>query len=89
MSRIDEEKKTEGFQTVEVQDSFLYKGRVEQIGIDCAYSPGEGSSTTVARDVVHEGSTVLFAKYSPHTQTVTIDGQDMKIIRTEDLIAVE
>ena len=77
VSKIEEEKK-EGFQTVEIQDSFLYKGRVVQLG-----DKVEDVPKFVA------GSVVLFAKYSPHTQTVTINGQEMKVIRTEDVIAVE
>ena len=100
MSRIEEEKKEEGFQTVQVQDSFLYKGKVEQIGEGSAYvisgtaptgsfGPGEITTGGTMTPLIKEGDVVLFAKYSPHTQTVTIDGQDMKIIRTEDVIAVE
>lgn len=99
VSRIDEEKKTEGFQTVEVQDSFLYKGRVEQIGEGSPYlitgtaptgsfGPGEITTGGVMTPLIQEGDVVLFAKYSPHTQTVTVEGQEMKIIRTEDVIAV-
>lgn len=86
VSKIEEEKK-EGFQTVEVQDSFLYKGKVEQVGEGCRYYQSE-NSTSPSKMLVSEGDTVLFAKYSPHTQTVPVDGQDMKIIRTEDIIAV-
>ena len=75
VSRMEEEQK-EGFQTVEVQDSFLYKGKVEQIGQEST------------NNHIQNGDVVLFAKYSPHTQSVTHEGQDMKIIRTEDVIAV-
>ena len=79
VSRIEDEEK-DGFQTVEVQDSFLYKGKVEQVGL--LESSTNGSTIKI-------GDIVLFAKYSPHTQTVPVDGQDMKIIRIEDIIAVE
>lgn len=86
VSKVEEEKK-EGFQTVEVQDSFLYKGKVEQIGNESQYYIAE-SSTHAARPLLTEGDVVLFAKYSPHTQTVEVEGQDMKIIRIEDVLAV-
>ena len=38
---------------------------------------------------VKEGAVVLFAKYSPHTQMISVEGEDMKVIRAEDIIAVE
>jgi len=56
LSKIEEEKK-EGFQTVEIQDSFIYKGRVEQIGIQ-------------NEPLLKVGAIVYFAKYSPHTQDI-------------------
>lgn len=70
-----EEPKAEGFQTVNVQDSFVYKGKVEQLG-----------HTSV--DGIREGDVVLFAKYSPDTQEVDVYNQIMKIIRVEDVLAI-
>lgn len=83
VSKVEEEKK-EGFQTVEVQDSFLYKGKVEQVGSD-NYA-GTGYTTDQSR--LQPGVVVLFTKYSPHTQSITHEGVDYKVIRMEDVIAV-
>jgi len=99
VSKITEEKKEGEFQAVEVQDSFLYKGKVEQIGQGKGYiaakgsvsSFGPGTITTNPDDepAIAVGAIVLFAKYSPHTQTINVEGEDMKVIRAEDVIAVE
>lgn len=75
VSRIEKEKK-EGFDTVEVTDSFVYKGRVEQIG------------EAVDADYVCPSNTVLFAKYSPDTQEVEHEGKKMKVVNVEDIIAI-
>lgn len=82
VSRLEEEKK-EGFQTVEIQDSFLYKGKVEQIGSEATGPTWDG--TTVVPPALTEGAIVYFAKYSPHTQEIN----GMKVVRFEDIIAVE
>ena len=87
VSKITEEKK-EGFQAVEVQDSFLYKGKVEQVGQGPSM-PVEYSGTNYVAPGITEGSIVLFAKYSPHTQMINVEGEEMKVIRTEDIIAIE
>ncbi len=86
VSKVEEEKKEGGFATVEVQDSFLYQGKVEQVGSTPLLLAG--SSTSAVEPIIKEGAVVLFAKYSPHTQSVKIEGQDMKIIRVEDVLAV-
>ena len=89
VSKIEEEKK-DGFQTIEVQDSFLYRGKVEQIGASVQAMSKAGFSTDPDPNcAIAVGATVLFAKYSPHTQTVFVSGQEMKVIRMEDVIAVE
>ena len=81
-----EQVKTEGFQTVEIQDNFLYKGKVEQIGIDTGLV---WTGTAIESPLLTEGATVYFAKYSPHTQELDVEGQKMKVVRLEDVIAVE
>lgn len=73
VSKIEEEKK-EGFQTIEVQDSFVNKGRVEEISLT---TPG----LTV-------GDMILFSKYSPDTQEIDYDGKKMKIVNFDDILAV-
>lgn len=90
VSRIEEEKK-EGFQTIEVQDSFLYKGKIEMIGQGCEIAPAAtwtGSAIESIEPPFNVGSVVMFAKYSPHTQTINVEGVDMKVIRIDDVIAV-
>lgn len=69
-----EEPKGEGFQTVEVQDSFVNKGKVEQIGDFTG--------------LVNPGDTILFAKYSPDTQEIEHEGKKMKVVLVSDVIAV-
>lgn len=84
VSRVEDEKK-EGFQTVEVQDNFIYKGRVEQVGEDTGMM---WTGTSIQQPLIQEGSVVLFAKYSPHSQDVEYEGKKMKIIRLEDVLAI-
>lgn len=79
VSKVGEEKK-DGFQTVDVQDSFVYKGKVEIIGaIKSFHSPDLTPNL---------GDTVLFAKYSPDTQEVDHEGKKMKIVSVDDILAV-
>lgn len=74
VSKVEEEKK-EGFQSVNVQDSFVYKGRVEIFG-DCPHV------------AFNSGDIVLFAKYSPDTQEIDIEGKKMKIINADDVLVI-
>ena len=77
VKRVKEEKK-EGFQTVEVQDNFVNKGEVVMIGyrFDAKYLNLE------------VGDIVLFAKYSPDTHEIEHEGEKMKVINSEDVIAI-
>lgn len=82
VTRIEEPKK-EGFSTVEVQDSFVYKGKVEIVG--------EILGNTILTDLKQQincEDVVLFAKYSPDTQEVDYEGAKAKIIRVEDILAI-
>lgn len=78
LSRLEETSK-DGFSTVAVQDSFVCKGKVEQLGdyleaiANCPYSVGD---------------IVLFAKYSPDTQEVEVEGKKMKVLSGSDIIAI-
>ena len=87
VSKIEAEKK-DGFQTVEIQDSFIYKGKVEQIGHDLELAP-TWNGTSLEQPILRDGVTVYFAKYSPHTQEIDVEGQKMKVVRLEDIIAIE
>lgn len=77
VSKIEEVAK-EGFQTVKTQDEFLYKGKVEMLG-------SEANSFTPR---IKEGDVIIFTKYSPDTHEVEHNDQVMKIIRTEDILAI-
>lgn len=92
-----EEPKGEGFQTVEVQDSFVNKGRIEQIGEpipDGIRSIGQTMTLTGASTMVYTqsglkvGDTILFAKYSPDTQDIEHEGEKYKVVLVSDIIAV-
>jgi len=80
VSKIEDEQK-EGFTTVEIQDSFLYKGKVEQVGVEWTDS---SIGIEVNNNRVEVGDVIYFAKYSPHTQDI----EGMKVIRMEDVIAI-
>lgn len=82
VSKIEEEVK-EGFQTVDVQDSFVNKGKIELLGDARSIQTGK----IVSEDFT-VGSTILFAKYSPDTQEIEHEGKKMKIIRVEDVLAI-
>ena len=57
LSKVEDEKKQGEFSTVDVQDNFIYKGKVEQIASE---EPTE----------IKVGDVVYFAKYSPHTHDI-------------------
>lgn len=79
VSRIEEPKQT-GFEAVAPTDSFLYKGMIEAVGT------GELNQTDHVP--MKAGELVLFAKYSPDTQEVMVGDELMKIISTEDVLAI-
>jgi co-chaperonin GroES (HSP10) len=69
-----EDVEVEGFNEVKIQDSFIFKGKVEEIG-------------QITQDI-KQGDTVLFSKYSPDNQEVDVNEQIMKIIKVEDVLAI-
>ena len=75
VSKIEEPIK-EGFSEVEMQDSFVFKGKVELMG------------DYVDKSKLEKDFIVLFSKYSPDTQEVDIEGKTMKIIKVEDVLAI-
>ncbi len=78
VKRIEQEKK-EGFETVAVQDDFIYRGKIVALGEDIRMS---------AQTDLKEGSTILFAKYSPDTHEIDIDGEKCKFVAVADILAV-
>ncbi len=87
VSKVEEEVK-EGFQAVEVMDSFIYKGKVEQVGSGAVqYTQSHlGGVNTISLFKV--GDIILFTKHSPDTQEVVHEDKQMKIIRVEDVLAI-
>ena len=68
-------KEVEGFEVVETQDDFVYKGKVINkhyaiIGIEI-------------------DDVITFAKYSPDTHEIEIDGRKLKFVKATDVLAVE
>lgn len=84
VSKIEEEK-TEGFETVSPTDSFLFQGKIEQIPIDWHEM---GTVLVGPAKALSVGLVVLFAKYSPDTHDVEVDGKKMKIVSVADVLAV-
>lgn len=88
VSKLEEPAK-EGFTTVDVQDSFVYKGKVEQIGGTTTDPTVLAQfSTGVATTAIAIGDIVVFAKYSPDTQELDHEGVKYKVIKIEDVIAI-
>jgi co-chaperonin GroES (HSP10) len=74
-----EEPKTEGFQAVEIQDSFVYKGKIVRL---------PGMPVHMSNRQIAVGDVVLFAKYSPDTVEIEIEGEKQKFVKIIDLLAV-
>lgn len=87
VSRIEEEAK-EGFQTVDVVDSFIYKGKIEQVGEDPFAFKGMSTTSPFMESGFQPGQIILFAKYSPDTQEIDHDGKKMKIVSIDDILAI-
>lgn len=91
-----EEPKKEGFETVDTQDNFIYKGVVKQIGVLPQLRPEmfpvpEYSPSTMLERIepnIKEGDVILFAKYSPDTHEIEIDGVKCKFVALSDILAV-
>lgn len=77
VEKVDEPKKDGEFQVADVQDNFVYKGKIVAVG----------SGVEPAR--FDPGDIIVFAKYSPDIHEVEVDGKKMKIISIEDILAIE
>lgn len=74
VEKVQEEKK-EGFQAVQTQDSFVYKGRIIQLPDQPAF---------VDNHPLELGDIVIFAKYSPDTFEIN----DKKYVLINDILEV-
>lgn len=74
--RREPEVKAEGFQAVKAVDDFTSRGVIAGIGDE------------VVHGGIKNGATVVFARFSPDTHTVQVDGEDMKSVLVSDIIAI-
>ena len=74
-----EEKPKDGFTTVDVQDNFVYQGKVIQI---------PEAPIFMGNKQVGVGDTILFAKYSPDTHEIDLEGKKVKFVAVSDILAV-
>lgn len=79
VQKVEEPASTEEFKAVEVQDSFVYKGRVSHL----PEVPVHMANRRIAK-----GDIILFAKYSPDTWEIEHEGEKMKFIAIRDILAV-
>lgn len=78
VEKLEEEAK-EGFKTVDVQDNYVYKGKVTSI---------PEAPVFMGNQQVGIGSIVLFTKYSPDTHEIDLDGKKVKFVAVTDILAV-
>lgn len=78
VERVEVEEK-DGFQRVDVLDKFWCEGRVVEI---------PETPVFMGNARVGIGDVILFAKYSPDTQEVELEGRKLKFIKIDDILAV-
>jgi co-chaperonin GroES (HSP10) len=74
-----EEAAKEGFKTVDVQDNYVYKGKITHI---------PEMPVCMGNTGVGVGDIILFAKYSPDTHEIDFEGKKVKFVSTRDILAV-
>lgn len=79
LKKAEEPKKEGEFQTVEVQDSFVYKGQIVQL---------PGAPVHMCNKLLVISDVVVFAKYSPDTVEIEFEGEKHKFVKLTDLLAV-
>jgi co-chaperonin GroES (HSP10) len=77
VEKVEQEKK-EGFQTVDATDESTFKGRVTYIPEAPVY---------MGNSPIQIGDVILFAKYSPDTHDVELEGKKLKFVSTRDILA--
>jgi len=77
VEKIEPEVK-EGFQTVDVIDESTFKGRVTHLPEAPVY---------LGNLPVQVGDAILFAKYSPDTHEIEVEGKKLKFVSTRDILA--
>lgn len=79
IEKVTEEVK-DGYQTVQVQDSSTFKGKVIEL-------PKNSVIKIDAHEVI-EGDILLFAQNSPDTHQINHEGKEIKFIKVGDILAV-
>lgn len=69
------------FKVVEVQDNFVYKGKIKMMP--------ESQPIYLGDTLVTVGDIVWFAKYSPDTHEIEFDGQKVKLVAVKDLLMAD
>lgn len=75
-----EEPQAEGFQAVEIQDSFVYKGKIVDLPVSQPLFVGD--------DRLAKGDVIMFAKYSPDTVEIEHEGRKLKFVKVSDILAI-
>ncbi len=79
VEKVTEAPKEGEFRVVEVQDDFIYKGKVKLVG---------EAPVFMGNKRVLPGDVVLFAKYSPDTHEIEHEGEKLKFVAVADVLAV-
>lgn len=66
------------FKTVEVTDESLFKGKIKYLPEAPVY---------MGNTPLGLGDIIVFAKYSPDTHEIELDGEVLKFINTRDILA--
>lgn len=69
----------EGYQPVEVQDNFTYKGKVTVLPTRPVY---------MGNEPLEIGDVILFAKYSPDTHDIGEDNKKVKLVMVKNILKV-
>lgn len=98
VTKVEEVKKEGEFETVTIQDAFVYKGRIEQVGEKLATEPypqfitsngtGGMGAGNIMSPTLQVGSIILFAKYSPDTHEIEHEGVKYKFVAFDDILAI-
>lgn len=81
VEKVVEEVKEGEFKVVEIQDSFVYKGKVKM--------KPDSQPIYIGDTPVAVGDIVWFAKYSPDTMEVDYEGDKVKLVAVKDLLMID
>ncbi len=79
VEKLEVPKKEGEFEAVQVEDDFVYKGKVSHVPEGPAW---------IGNHQLRVGDVVIFAKYSPDSHEITVDGKKLRFVAVKDLLAV-